>query len=235
MLRPAAGREPVYGARARSTARAGAALGGPGGGAARHGQCAVHKRADAKVGDLGLAGQADQDVCRLDVAVHLRGARISARSLRRSAGAASAPAVRVRQLAALKSRRAAGAGAARRMLAAVEVGQPLQHLPRDRRQHILRHAPLLRSPRCAAHSRTRFGRTLRRLVHGNVRHAQAPQVMLQQPASQAVAFMACRVAASAGRCSGMLLGRPVTGRCSASRARVHAASLGRGSKHAEAT
>ena len=52
----------------------------------------------------------------------------------------------------------AGAGAARRVLAAVEVGQALQHLPCDRGQHILRHAPLLRAPRCAAHACTGSGR-----------------------------------------------------------------------------
>ena len=42
---------------------------------------------------------------------------------------------------------AGGPGGARRVLAAVQVRQPLQHLPRDRRQHVLRDRLLLREQR----------------------------------------------------------------------------------------
>ena len=38
-----------------------------------HCQGVVYKRADPKVADLGLAAQCQQDVGRLDVAVHLAG------------------------------------------------------------------------------------------------------------------------------------------------------------------
>ena len=60
--------------------RRGAATRAPGRSGARHCERAVNERADAKVGNFGLAAQVDQDVGGLYVAVHLRGQQRRKRS-----------------------------------------------------------------------------------------------------------------------------------------------------------